>query len=54
MQSERAFQAFDNRTNRVIGEFPTLDEAKATLEDWDDIYILRIEEDGPPEVCWEQ
>lgn len=54
MAVERRYQAFDARSNRLIAEFDTLEAAKAALEDWDDIFIMRIEEDGPAEVVWEQ
>jgi hypothetical protein len=51
--TEVKYQAFDARTGRVLGEFLSLNEAKAALDDEDDMFIMRIEEDGPPEVVWE-
>jgi hypothetical protein len=51
---DHSYQAFDGRTNQVIGEFATLEEARVTLDEWDDIEIYRVEDGESPELVWEQ
>jgi hypothetical protein len=53
METDVTYQAFDARTNRVLGEFPTLAAAQEAIGEQDDFFVMRCDEGESPELVWE-
>jgi hypothetical protein len=53
MAPDVVFHAYDGRSNRVLGEFATLEAAVEAIGEQDDFFVMRVDEQGIPEVVWE-
>jgi hypothetical protein len=53
VETDVTYQAFDARTNRVLGEFPTLAAAQEAIGEQDDFFVMRCDEGESPELVWE-